>query len=230
MLSPVEIVFVVLGVIILIVSCFVTGGSGNGTDSGVSEDFIESQKASVENYISRLLEERSEEVIVRTDDYLSRIANEKIMAVNDFSSQILEKIDANHKEVVFLYDMLNQKEDEIKKTVRQFDGERLQIKETMEEIIRMKTQLAASSVKTETESIPVDQTGRAVIRPEEDILQVSENRADGQQEASETDQSDAQREEVLKLHKEGNSIQEISKALGIGQGEVRLIIGIYGAK
>jgi hypothetical protein len=32
------------------------------------------------------------------------------------------------------------------------------------------------------------------------------------------------------MHKEGKSVLEISKALNIGQGEVKLIIALYGGK
>ena len=42
-------------------------------------------------------------------------------------------------------------------------------------------------------------------------------------------QADRQKEEVLKMHKQGKSVLEISKTMGMGQGEVKLIIGLYGA-
>jgi hypothetical protein len=69
--------------------------------------------------MNELLSEISEETVVRTDDALSKLSNEKIMAVNDFSEQILEKIKKNHEEVVFLYSMLNDKERELKAAVKE---------------------------------------------------------------------------------------------------------------
>ena len=106
-MSPVEIIFVLLGVGILVASCFI-GGKEENTDAAVllSDDALEVQKQELKKYAEQLMEEKSEEVVIRTDDYLSKISNEKIMSVNDFSTQILEKIDTNHKEVVFLYDFL----------------------------------------------------------------------------------------------------------------------------
>lgn len=41
-------------------------------------------------------------------------------------------------------------------------------------------------------------------------------------------QIDNKNDEILKLHKEGLSVLEISKTLGLGQGEVKLVIGLYG--
>ena len=57
----------------------------------------------------------SEDTIVKTDDYLSKLSNEKIMAVSEYSDQILEKIARNHEEVVFLYNILNHKEKSLRR-------------------------------------------------------------------------------------------------------------------
>ena len=105
-MSPVEIIFVLLGIGILIASCF-AGSKEEKTDTGIllHEEALELQKQELKKYAERLLEEKSEETVIKTDDYLSKLSNEKIMSVNDFSVQILEKIETNHKEVVFLYDM-----------------------------------------------------------------------------------------------------------------------------
>ena len=149
-MSPVELIFVLLGVGILIASCFV-GGKDKKSDAALlpSEEVIEGFKQEIKNYTERMMEEKSEEVVVRTDDYLSKISNEKIMSVNDFSAQILEKIDTNHKEVVFLYDMLNKKEDEIKQTVQQFDKEKQEMQEVVGEIIKLTKQMKATIQKND---------------------------------------------------------------------------------
>ena len=235
-MSPVEIIFVLLGIVILIASCFV-GGKEDKTESVITipEEFIEAQRQEMQKYADRILEEKSEEIIVKTDDYLSKISNEKIMAVNDFSTQILEKIDANHKEVVFLYDMLNQKEDEIKLTVQQFDHEKQEMQEVVGDIIKLTKQMKASLKKTDaakTTSVEkqkkVEPKKTVAVKAAEPV-KATESPSDGQMEFTEMMQADRQKEEVLKLYKQGKSILEISKAMGMGQGEVKLIIGLYGA-
>ena len=40
---------------------------------------------------------------------------------------------------------------------------------------------------------------------------------------------DMPKERILELHKKGKSIREISRELGMGQGEVKLVIDLYGA-
>ena len=64
----------------------------------------------------------SEETLAKTEEYLSRLSNEKIMAVSEYSDQILEKINRNHEEVVFLYNMLNNKENELKETLKEINS------------------------------------------------------------------------------------------------------------
>ena len=241
-MSPVEIIFVLLGIGILVASCFV-GGKEEKTDTAMllQDQALELQKEEIKKYAEQILEEKSEETVIKTDDYLSKISNEKIMSVNDFSTQIIEKIDANHKEVVFLYDMLNQKEDEIKQTVKQFDHEKQELQKVIEDVIKLTKQMK-SSIKTNTvkdSATTVKKKAEPKKSPEKVAADVQtkqaepvkavENQSDGQMEFAEMLQADRQKEEVLKMHKQGKSVLEISKAMGMGQGEVKLIIGLYGA-
>lgn len=243
-MSPMEIIFVLLGVGILIASCFVGKKEQQKTqESPGSEEIIEAQKQEIKKYAEHILEEKSEEYIVKTDDYLSKVSNEKIMSVNDFSSQIFEKIDANHKEVVFLYDMLNQKEDELKQEVQKFDAEKLEMQKATEQIIRLTKQMKQSATKTDSQKAVTAEKnkktelkkeagksvgGKSVQGQKQPEIPVTQSTPDGQMEFTDMMQADQQQKEVLKLHKQGKSILDISRALGMGQGEVKLIIGLYG--
>lgn len=240
-MTPVEIIFLLLGVGILVASCFIGNNDDNASGAILlTEEALEVHKQEIKNYTERIMEEKSEEAVIKTDDYLSKISNEKIMSVNDFSTQILEKIDANHKEVVFLYDMLNKKEDEIKQTVQQFDKEKKEMQEVVGDIIKLTKQMKATirknedgspvkedkAKKTEVKKQPVKP---AVVKKTEPQVNAIENQADGQMEFAEMMHADRQKEEVIRLYKQGKSVLEISKSMSMGQGEVKLIIGLYGA-
>lgn len=242
-MSPIEIIFVLLGIGILVASCFV-GSKEEKTDTAMllQDEALELQKEEIKKYAEQLLEEKSEETVIKTDDYLSKISNEKIMSVNDFSAQIIEKIDANHKEVVFLYDMLNQKEDEIKQTVQQFEQEKKEFQDVIEDVIKLTKQIkttmqtdnsgSSTSVVKQKKSEPKKTAAKAVSTTKtktQEPVKAVENQSDGQLEFAEMLQADSQKEEVLKMHKQGKSVLEISKAMGMGQGEVKLIIDLYGA-
>ncbi len=236
-MSPVEIIFVIVGIGLIVASCFLTKEKETeATMTQLPEEVLEFQKKEAEKLVQQILDEKTEEAVVKADDYLSKISNEKIMAVNDFTGQILERIDGNHKEVVFLYDMLNQKEEEIKQTIQKFEAEKQQMKETVDDVAKLSRQLNSKLKKLEStsEKKTPDAAKKAESKKKEtqpavrDTMITTENVSNGQIEFAEMMSPDGKKEEILKLYKQGKSILEISKSLGMGQGEVKLIIGLYG--
>lgn len=250
-MSPAEIIFVILGISLLLASCFITGGKKEAEEEkkllDVPVELSPEQQKNIEEKIDLLLEERTENLVVKTDDYLSKISNEKIMAVNDFSTQIIEKIDANHKEVVFIYDMLNQKEEEIKETMQTLEVEKQTLKKNVEEVVKLTKQLNTMMKRMETKSgasperaveeikekkTAAKQTAKtkAKAEPKKQAVPESKFRAPEEEQVQLPGmmQIDNKNDEILKLHKEGLSVLEISKTLGLGQGEVKLVIGLYG--
>ena len=224
-MSPIEIIFAVIGVLFLIGSCLCVKDETVAKQSlELSDEIVEAQKKEAERLVQQVLDEKVEDAVVKTDDYLSKVSNEKIMAVNDFTDQILEKIKENHKEVVFLYDMLNKKEDEIKQLAAK-------LKKTETEVAKKVT---VSEKKTEVKSEAKAETKKketvkpVVEVPKEVTSNTYDLKNDGQLEFVDMMQSEGKKEEIIKLYKQGKSILEISKALGMGQGEVKLIVGLYG--
>jgi len=238
-MSPIEIIFVILGIILIVGSCFLHGTAEKGAVvTEIPEEVLEFQKKEAEKMVQQILDEKTEEAVVKADDYLSRISNEKIMSVNDYSNQILERIDGNHKEVVFLYDMLNQKEDEIKQVVQNFEQKKQQMLETVEELSAATKQMSAE--ENATENVVVKKTSNETFKKtehkkKETVSEVEPKKIPEVVKEPETPieypemiNPDGQKEEILKMYKQGKSVLEISKALGMGQGEVKLIIGLYG--
>ena len=236
-MTPMEIVFLILGIGLIIISCFLTRDKETNTDvMQFSDEVLEFQKKEAEKLVQQIFEEKIEEAVVKADDYLSKVSNEKIIAVNEFTDQILERIDSNHKEVVFLYDMLNQKEDEIKLIVQKFEHEKQQMRETVDEVTKLAKQLNTKLKKSEgtakTSSAGTKKTEAKKKEASEEKATVrstnTSESANGQMEFTEMLNQDTQKEEILRLYKQGKSVLEISKSLGMGQGEVKLIIGLYG--
>ncbi|MBO7375325.1 MAG: hypothetical protein J6U09_05900, partial [Lachnospiraceae bacterium] len=73
---------------------------------------IDRQKESLKNS----LDEEVKDYMEKAERGLERISNDKIMAVNEYSDTVLNDINKNHEEAVFLYNMLNDKHDEIVKS------------------------------------------------------------------------------------------------------------------
>ena len=251
----------------------------------LSEDSVKKVMARVEKGFSEKLSAISEDKLGGFADKMSEIANDKMLAINDMSGQLMEKIEQNHKEVIFLYDMLNEKSDYLKDFSAKIDGLRhelereedrtkalnndlddkmIKVKEVRQTVIakpvapvevkqeksrRVPTGIEQAKaaikpaevpaqaknlvkMKKEVEDIPSDindifDTDERDIFKDAEVPEITE-------EIDEIDLSPELTEElstndkILKMHSEGKSVMEISKELGMGQGEVQLILGLYG--
>ena len=156
-----EILLIVVGLIIVAVSYIVSETVlERKTDTpeqevAVDENYIkqvreESQKQIKED-AQNALKETIEEEINKVDDQLSHLSNEKIMAVSEFSDQLLEKIEQNHKEVVFLYDMLNEKENEMKEFVQEIDKSKVVLEELANKELEKQKMLQHKRIQKELE-------------------------------------------------------------------------------
>ncbi|MDR1700870.1 MAG: hypothetical protein LBR68_06725, partial [Lachnoclostridium sp.] len=122
-MTGLEVLLIVLGFIFIGLSFFLSNKNEKGSDNVQTsqltgaELWSEKDEILVKERIMAITNEQSEDVLEETKDRLNQISNEKIMTVDDFSNQLLEKIENNHKEVIFMYNMLNEKEKELKDLV-----------------------------------------------------------------------------------------------------------------
>lgn len=192
-----EIVMLIIGASIVIVSSLLIHNPDKKNDTKPNDD------TAIKQY-SESLSSVSEEIISRTEEYLSKLSNEKIMAVSEYSDQILEKIDRNHEEVVFLYNMLTHKENELKETLKELNDSQRRTKELL--------------AKRQEDTAYEDRQ----------VKSLSFNNAGNFNEDNNNSQAvSINNEEILNLYSQGMSILEISKKLGIGQGEVKLIVDLF---
>ena len=193
-----EIVLLIIGIVVIIISSIIVNRKpvegNNNYDSDAQEKL-----ALIREQYKESLTATSDEVITNAEDYLSRLSNEKIMAVSEFSDQILDKINHNHEEVVFLYNMLNNKERELKEFAKELDNSKDVTKESK------------SSKRVNVQAQVMDNDGISSVDKD-----INQNKS-----------LSINNKEILKLYSEGLSIMDISRQLGIGQGEVKLIIDLY---
>jgi LmbE family N-acetylglucosaminyl deacetylase len=234
-MNQLEIALIIIGIIVIIVSCVIVDKSQKlqqqmiGKSLAQVEDKLgEEDRKQLLDKLKELLAEVREEAIQQTDDTLSKISNEKIMAVNEFSDQIMEKIKRNHEEVVFLYNMLNDKEKELKLTVREIDSSKKKVQDILnskaegdklQAVKNEKTQAAAKAISQERNPQDTKQVKQGA-RPSEASTQLSTISGPNSNSNS----------QILALYSQGRSVVEISKLLGLGQGEVKLVIDLYKGK
>lgn len=82
------------------------------------EQMIREQIPAAKGQIEVEAKEQTQEAVDKIERELEKLSNEKIMAVNEYSDSVMEEIQKNHTEVMFLYSMLNEKEQEVKDTLK----------------------------------------------------------------------------------------------------------------
>ena len=82
--------------------------------------------------LSGRMREQKNELLLDSESELDRMSNEKMLAFGEYADELLEKINQNHMEVVFLYDMLKEKESTLKDFAARLDGTHQQIQELLQ--------------------------------------------------------------------------------------------------
>lgn len=251
-MTVMEITLLILGVVIFALSFILPElRIGKGDDTGKKSEAqikqaIEQEMEHVKERIDEVMDETIEYTIEKTERSLAKVSNEKIMAVNEYSDTVLEEINKNHKEVMFLYDMLSDKQIDLKNTVRKVEATKDEAVAAIQEATVMEAVPAAvesvQSQKPFVQMMPekvAQSTGGDTDIPRKEVvpqpifsnftdelerIQVSETEED-KTAPKQNGKNNNQR--ILELHKEGKTNVAIAKELGLGLGEVKLVIDLF---
>lgn len=218
-MGAVEIVLLIAGGMIFILSFILPEQKEKMTDEtrkqyqGEIKELVTEEIGSAKSRIDDMVDETVTYSIEKAERSLERISNEKIMAVGEYSDTVLNEIDKSHKEILFLYDMLSDKHNEVKNTVSEVT----------------KTVRAAGQAAAETE-----QESNADKEPESTftVLQpaaVLESGTAPDLSFIVTDEENGQNnnDRILEMHSQGKSNVAIARELGLGVGEVKLVIDLF---
>ena len=197
------------------------------------------------------IEEKVDETISaaaeKTERYMERLSNEKVMAIQEYSDTVLGQINKNHEEAVFLYDMLNNKYAQVKNATAEIHTKVQKFKDDNEAELSVQpveevNYTGASGITSEGGSapstIPQEKKEEKVAKPS-NKRKVPAKKAISSNEKKEKTNSKIEiqfepdsnvgnnKEKILALHKEGKSNMAIAKSLGLGIGEVKLIIDLF---
>lgn len=283
-------VMMIMGIILILASFFVSEKLTKKEDVFNADlltvddnyEFSERELRVIRRKIEDVIAEQAKDILYETNDSLSNMANEKTMALGDYAVAVCEEIEKNHKEVMFLYSMLEDKQKEIMNTVKTVDETSKNLKEMISELkkerrldetlkepmpkmsaidqltnlTRMKKEAEQSKLIENVQSaveiseeektvIPVRQTASVKAQEYEEVIEESEEESENTESEdifAEMDQADLDFEDeleeefqenensndiILEMYKNGNSIIDIAKQLGLGVGEVKLVIDLY---
>ena len=293
-----EIILLIAGAVIFILSFVIPVKReelNEETKTIAKEEIKELVSKEVEQAKSKMdvmSDEACQEQLEKAQRSMERISNEKIMAVNEYSDTVLSEIQKNHQEVIFLYDMLNDKQSSLKDTITEADknikdllqkvkDSEITVRENLENVENVTATVVAtvnelpamtlieeasvvvpSAIMAESnvEEVQVEKPNFMPFKPEKVTVapkkvrkstpkkvKTAENAEQKQEEKTALDMllepkdaSDVQlqfssqrdnginsNERILELHKAGKSNMAIAKELGLGIGEVKLVIDLY---
>lgn len=139
-MTVIEITLLVIGAVIFIASFIIPerGKQRSGVSMAKVDDMvkkaIEKEIPSIQNSIKATVDETVEYAIEKTERSMSKVSNEKIMAVNEYANTIIEEMNKDHQEVMFLYDMLNEKQIDIKNTINKIHATKSEVEDAMNQL------------------------------------------------------------------------------------------------
>ena len=94
---------------------------GQQIDPELIRSVIDKEMRDARERVTEVVDETLAYAVEKTERASERISNEKIMAIDEYSETVLADINKSHQEVMFLYDMLNDKHNNLKETVKHVD-------------------------------------------------------------------------------------------------------------
>lgn len=260
-MSATEIILLLIGIAAFIASFVIPEQKSKATetDRRLSEELvketIEQEVSSAKVKIQDLVEETVSYSTEKTERILERLTNEKMQAVNDYSDTVLTEINKNHKEVLFLYDMLNDKQQNIQETVKDVNKTAKTVQDTVEKAEKT----AINAVHTTTEQVSEESLKEKEVPKKKTAVKKENSKANAKTIIKTKNEENVNDDfkrltgdkividraipdidfmvggensknnngKILELHKSGKSNMAIAKELGLGIGEVKLVIDLF---
>lgn len=218
------------------------------------KEMIAGELADAKSRMGELAEETTGYAVEKAERAMERLTNEKITAVTEYAETVLGDINKSHQEVMFLYNMLNEKHDSFLESVKKADRMITETKETKVakaaeegisgmERLKRQTETARKTALQEAEapkqaktakrtSKKAEPDGKKTVKagtkstakeflaePEEFPIQFTDSAEEGGMRNN--------NEKILSLYKMGKSNMAIARELGLGVGEVKLVIDLF---
>ena len=219
-------------------------------------DIINKSLENAKTKIDDAIDESIETSTAKVEREMEKESNDKVMYIKEYADGVLEEIHNTHEEVMFLYNMLNDKQDELKDSVSQAAviGKRLRdesesysindladtdqqqthddqlLKGIFEREARtedVSNELEKMSANAFTSDMLVEKSFRDKIMAGSKKLELAKKTAAEIAQANIDKSEPNNNDKILELYRSGISEKDIAMELGIGRGEVKLVIDLY---
>lgn len=215
----VVIIVTIIGVICILVSFLMVGNtetavleSEGSAGNHITDEYElnEEEVAILQRKVSDKISADVNDIIYNADQSLSTMTNEKMMALGDYAVTVCDEIEKNHKEVMFLYSMLNDKQKELKELTAEAEQKASELKKAND--LALEAYVKEEVIPEIEEPVEI-----AEEQPETEIPEIE----------TEDTEEDNTNDIILGMKKSGMSIMEIARELGMGVGEVKLVVDLY---
>jgi DNA-binding Xre family transcriptional regulator len=220
-MTGLEVAVLLIGILAIVGSFFITKKMS-------SDDIEEIQKmsqAEIKTILDKELkgtdEKIKQSIMDRLDDSFETLerktdkeTNDKIKEISQYSDTVLSSMNKSHDEIMFMYDMLNKKQEKITELTKQI--------EVMEDTLR-----ALKDEIEEKEQIAFEPVEEINTPELESLKEEFIKKYDTNQNEQEREEEGNANSEILAMAKSGYSEIEIAKKLGLGLGEVKLVLGLF---
>ncbi len=246
-MTGIEISLLLIGSIFMIGSFFISEKLSTSELNKIAELSADELKKIIDKGMNQaglkiddLIDAKMDVAADKTEIVMERESNLKIMAIHEYSDTVFESMKKTHDEIMFLYSMLNDKHTELTNFSTELTQQLQDFKSQGEEL--------ASQYLTQLQTPPPvirRQNTPNVIEPiyvydpqEQEAVPLEEKAAQepseffapqgaASQGREETEEENNVRREIIRLYEDGKDSVAIAKKLGMGVGEVRLILGLY---
>ncbi len=223
-----------LEIVLILVACICIFGSFFLTEKISPKDLQRSAELSEEEIrkivekelekartrIASTIDDTIEESVEKTEVAIDKETNEKIKAIQEYSDTVMTDMNKAHDEVMFLYSMLNDRHDELVQMSANLQSLVTRLQEIQRE--QQAYQTAYEQKMTEMHEKDLDEQLKSV---QEEVVVVEETPVE--EEEVEEEPPVNHNDYILDLWEQGKSAVEIAKELGLGVGEVNLVLGLY---
>lgn len=184
-MSATEIILIIIGFIAVVVGYVMPAHMGAGKIEEDAEnakkdlrDMVRSSVVRAKGEIRDQLEDTIEESLIKSERGMDRITNDKMNAISDYADTVLGDIHKNHDEVVFMYDMLNDKHKDLTGLVSDVSRSASEARQTV-----LDAELTAKE-SMETANTAMEQIRQAKAELEELLASVRASSGSGQRSAA----------------------------------------------
>lgn len=195
-MNIIEIIMLIGGIAVYIASYFV----GNKKDSGsvavhVDAELSEEDKIKIQNQIDSIIKDKIDNVSEQAEAQMDKISNTKMLELNDYAETIMNEINRNHNETVFLYDMLNEKAKEVKNTVKDVNIAKKEV-----DSIQIHNRKALEADKSFSDSAEVSADKELSKKP----VKPAETKSYGYKKSTPSGSKDLAKERLMELVRQSN--------------------------